>query len=310
MRCRNVSVESPSGFLTGIEDMAGMSNGALLLSAYSRRNPEDWPVGLFIVQPDFKNDHWTAKPLLALGKGTFPHGFAVNETEETLAVIIRSKNGKPKLGLYDLEDEALQFRAWLADPERWTSPIDYPCNMNDAAFISEADVVVTNDRASCTSAAKLIETVTGKASGQLLKLSLTGEVERLDDSLYFPNGVTGDTRGDVFAAQTRGKKLSQLKNGQDWDLPGAPDNVLYDNNSNSIWAAAIPSLLRYSAFQRGLLPGKSASLAIQVSLEHQSIETYITSAFEGATSVALLPNALVLSGAFSDGLALCDRPDA
>lgn len=310
MRCSPISVQSPDGVLTGIEDMAVMSGGALLLSAYSRKNPDDWPAGLFQVQPAPDRPTWTAEPLTGLEQGAFPHGFALNDVEDMVAVILRYREGKPKLGLYGLGDDRLAFRTWLADPESWTYQMGYPCNMNDVAFMDEGDIIVTNDRASCGGVSKWIETLTGKAAGQILKISQSGDVTQLKDGLYFPNGITTDAKGDIIIAQTRGRNLSRSNSPHKWKMPGAPDNLSYDGASNTVWAATIPSLPRYAAYQRGLLPSKSASMAVEISLESNAVKAYRTTDFEGATSVAVFPQFLILSGAFSDGLALCGRPDA
>lgn len=312
LSCEHIVIETPSGPLTGIEDMATIGSDHVLLSAYNRRDPENSPAGVYKVRVDTNASSWQAIPALTLPQGALPHGFAVAAEKGRLAVILRYRDGPPKLALFQAQDTAYIFKRWLTQPNTWKATTAYPCNMNDAAFTPDGRIVVSNDRAACSGFAKSMETLLGRSKGSVFALPLDDDdaPDVLLEDLYFPNGVAIDDTGAAYAALTRAKAILNTETRARWTLNSAPDNLFFDTSTQQLWAAAIPSLPAYAAYRAGLYPGTLASHIIRLSPNSGTLQEYKTKAFSGATAVVTVGDHLILSGAFSDGVAICQTPNA
>lgn len=309
LACTAVQVVSPEGPLTGIEDISHGPGEHIIVSAYSRKSPQDWPAGLFHVAVSKGKTTWHAKPALVLGDGSWPHGFAWNSARETLAVIVRRDGAPPRLGLYKYGKDELRFERWLIDDAQWDQAFPYPCNMNDAAFLEDDALLLTNDRRRCGGFLGVVDTLAGKKDGSLLKVWMDGRVEEVARELYFPNGVAVRSDGQAVVVQTRALQVAQYPDGKVWDVQGAPDNIAVDAFSQGFWVAFFGSLPRYAAYQRGILPGSLGSGVAYISPGLTDVTYFQTLDFDGATSVMAASDVLILSGAFTDGVAVCDRPD-
>lgn len=304
--CTPISVTVGGKALEGIEDMAVLGPGSLLLSAYNRRDFAASLSGLFQLEVDQSGQTWTAKRLNGQATDLQPHGINVDRSRNTLHVVDRSTS-QPRLLAYKIAPDAtLSQQQTRLSEETWNHDAPYPCNLNDIASMEDGSIVFTNDRKACSGLGRIFSNVFNRATGSLWRMEADDSVTQLDGGLSFPNGVAVTNDEQVWTAQTRAHTLTSQTSGAQYALPGAPDNVSADAGNDTLWAAVIPSLFRYGLYRSGLASSAGPSRAAAIS---GSAAVYETTEYTGATSVISLGGSLYLSGAFTAGLAHCKQPN-
>ncbi|MEM6834619.1 MAG: hypothetical protein AAF562_13475 [Pseudomonadota bacterium] len=312
LACQPISVETPDGLLIGGEDLAVLNADTVLVSAHNRRAPHSHPAGVYAVKIAPEDKTWTARPVLSLEADHMPKGFALSEDTSQLALIVRPISKPTQLALFRKSGADYAFDKWLVDANTWPkenrqADETYPCNMNDAAFASDDYVFFTDDRKACSLWQRAYQNVMGVASGRLMVMDPDGVVSDLLGSLAFANGVASIPGGSILFTETRGQRLQAIGDFGGRPLPAAPDNISFDAETQTAWIAAFPSLFRYALFQQGLLENTGSLL---FAASEDGTRLFHTKDFSGATTAVKRGNTLILGGAFSEGLALCEISDA
>ena len=292
--------------IVGVEDMALLPDGdTLILSAMDRLarewRPETAPEG-GLYEVSLKRlaagEAWAA-PIVGPGTiegGLFPHGIAVSDDGERLAVINRGRDGTVSIIGGALRRGAFSRRTARSDP--------LFCRANDLAFSGGGAMAlrVTLDRADCGLA--WADLKPGSTTGRVLSVNLGGlappKVEQT--GLAFANGIAG-----LYVAETRGWRLHHRLD-RPVELPGGPDNLTWDGLGGLI-AALHPSLFRLAAYRYGY-HDTAPSRIVRVDLD-RNVEVLFDDpageVFSGA-SVAVLSGSVLVAGSMRDaGVLVCRK---
>lgn len=224
---------------------------------------------------------------------------------------------RPAIEIFALEDEGLQHLARLEDTTI--------CRANDAIWVDEANILVTNDQQSCSGLERWFEALFGGA-GTVVQLRLDREFDLVEarvaaDELSFANGIALEAgpRPRVWVAATRGHSLEgyALSDLLDPDraqpveriaLDGGPDNITAD--AKGLVVALHPNLLRLALYRwrwPSLSPAPSEIIAIA---RPQGASTTLFAdgsgqVFSAATVGARFEGDLIIGSVTDGGLLVC-----
>lgn len=305
--CTHRDVQVDGSSLVGIEDMAALIDGTLILSAYNRRDRDASPKGLFTLTPPRDDSPWGAKRVTAEGDALIPHGISLSPDETALYVVDRSPERSPSILRFNLQDSSQNSvtKDIVVSHDSWPRSLPYPCNLNDVLAEDDGTLTFTNDRASCSWLGKAVDNVFGRANGSLWSLSSDGGISLLAGGLEFPNGLA-QSSDTIVVAQTRGQSIYDMESGTIQTLTGSPDNMTKSANGE-IWVAALPSLIRYALFRAGMIENAGGSLITRLS---PTVATYNIPEHSGATTALRVAETLYISGAYTTGILTCAVPDA
>ena len=302
--------------VVGVEDLSRVGD-MLYLSAYDRR--EERAGGVYVVpvadvmNPRLSRVLVTRIPVTAPeSPPARPHGLhAMAGATVQLAVISRPAPGAPHEPpeiLILRGADRLSVSQRLKDRRL--------CNANEIISLREDRLLITNDRADCGRWGRVYANVFRPRGGTLLRLD--GDVLTVvADRIGFANGVEADER-HVYVAATRARALHIFDRAtieaahepvlplRTLALPGGPDNMVWGDDGK-LYIAVHPNLLQFAFFR--LNRGVGAPSRV-VSYDPGSDEIVTVadlpagSALQGATAALRVRNALILAGAFADGLAV------
>ncbi|MEO0426597.1 MAG: hypothetical protein AAF160_04050 [Pseudomonadota bacterium] len=302
-QCRVVEVtDARYRSMSGIEDIALLPGGELLLSSYNRhltsapaRGLNTVPISLLLEEDDVFT---RAVPGTHLTFGTLhPHGIAVDRSGSRLALI----NRKPR------DDTAIV--AWgsltpdgFVERGRWEAP--QACRANDLAWRG-AEIVVTLDRESCEWS--MSDLMPGAATGSVLTLGF-GEAEPMAEGLAWANGVSLDG-GSVLVAETRANRVTNLSTGAVTEFSGGPDNLNPGPNGTQI-VALHPDLFDYWLFTMqysSTAPSRIVAWSPNTGQQEVLFDDPFGEVYSGATSAIYHRNTLIAGSAYGQGLLVCRR---
>jgi hypothetical protein len=304
---RAALVDTGSGQpITGVEDMALLPDrDTLILSAMDRlalsRRPSSAPEGgLFRVSLKrlAAGETWAApivRPGVVAGE-LFPHGIAVSNDGERLAVINRARDGKVSIIGGSLGREGFNIRTTRSEPEF--------CRANDLMFAGDEgmNMRVTLDRGNC--GLDWADLKPGSTSGRVISVNLRSIAPpRVEETgLAFANGIAG-----MYVAETRASRLRHRLD-QPLELPGGPDNLNWDGLGGLI-VALHPSLFWLAAYRFGY-HDTAPSRIVRVGLDRR-IEVLFDDTsgevFSGASSAVLSGGVLVAGSMRDAGVLVCRK---
>lgn len=321
--CRRVALKDAAtgAEIRGVEDMARLPDGRLVLSAYDRlgaaaaiaegrRPPEG---GLYLLDParldPARLDPAAAagaalalEPLIApgvFGAGLHPHGIAVSGGR-LWAVNRRLADpaGTVEIAEIAMDGSGPRIARRILD-ERL-------CAANDLARWG-GGLLVTIDRGSCPGFS--VFDMVNPARGRAVAVVPEGAGALIDpavEGLAHPNGVHVTDAGPVIA-ETRGGRL-RLPDGRSVGLPGGPDN-LTGAPDGRIVAALHPSLLRLALHRHGWA-GAAPSRVVAADPATGAVEILLDDpegrVIPGATVAHLEGGRLVIGAAVAPGIAVCE----
>ena len=293
--------------VTGVEDIAVLPDGLLLLSAHDRLDPGEPDGGLYLLAPDLLARGGTASvrsilPADTVSGGLRPHGIAIHPTEPVVAFINRGRGQPVRLTLarYDLTARRLSFIAEGA-------PHPLSCAANDLVF-EDQSVLITLDRGHCIS--DLREVLGVDHLGSVIRVPLepggNGEVTPIATALAFPNGIAIDpVAGGVIIAETRAGTLRSPQ-ADARVVPGGPDNLTLDGPD--LVAALHPSLIRLGLYRYDWTDSAPSRI---VSVGPERVEILFDdpdgALFSGATVGQMVGDRLFAGSVRDAGLLLCER---
>ncbi|MEM7526332.1 MAG: hypothetical protein AAF416_01475 [Pseudomonadota bacterium] len=303
-QCRAVNVtDTRYRSLRGIEDIALLPRGELLLSFYNRTLPTAPARGLATVAiselVQAENAVFAralAGTQITLGS-VHPHGIALDRSGSRLAFVNRNPRTDTAIVVWGLlGPDGFEERG------RWDAP--EACRANDLAWRG-AELVVSLDRETC--GWSMSELMPGAATGSVVKVGF-GREERLAEGLAWANGLALDG-GTVLVAETRANRVVNLSDGSFIELPGGPDNMNPGPNDTQI-IAVHPDLFDYWLYSMqysGTAPSRILALQPDQGLIEILFDDPFGDVFSGATSAVFYNNTLVAGSAFGDGLLVCTR---
>ncbi|MEM7498485.1 MAG: hypothetical protein AAF371_10900 [Pseudomonadota bacterium] len=289
--------------LSGIEDLALLPRGELILSSYNRHLPSAPARGLNTVAISALlegNSSVFTRPIQGtqITFGTLlPHGIAVDRSGNRLALVNRKvRDGTALVAWGTLGPDGFRERG------RWEAP--EACRANDVAWRG-AEVVVTLDRASCEWS--MSDLMPGAATGSVMTLGF-GRAELMADGLAWANGVTLDG-GTVLVAETRANRITNMSDGSFTEFSGGPDNVNPGPNSTQI-VALHPDLFDYWLYSMqyaSTAPSRIVAWSPATGQQEVLFDDPFGEVFSGATSAIYSNNTLVAGSAYGQGLLVCRR---
>ncbi|HUF87251.1 MAG TPA: hypothetical protein VMM59_07710 [Thermohalobaculum sp.] len=295
--------------VVGVEDIAPLPDGdTMILSALDRlalrRRPQSAREGgLYQVSLArlAAGDGW-ARPLVPAGSiagGLRPHGIAVSDDGERLALVNRARDGTTSIIVGALGSGAFSPRHARTDAAF--------CRANDLDFTGTGPMTlrVTLDRADCGVA--WADLRPGASTGRVIRLDLAGggapEVET--GGLSFANGIAG-----LWVAETRASRLHHLLD-RPVPLPGGPDNLTWDERGGLV-TALHPSMLQIAAYLFGY-SGSAPTRVVRVAPD-RGVEVLVDDphgdVFAGATVAVLRGGVLVAGSAADAGVMVCRKGGA
>lgn len=326
--CTRINVTANGKPVVGIEDIAYDKSGAVLyLSAYDRRTHDFGGIyGLHLDQANAQINTATPAAAATIIEGVRPHGidFIRSDRGAVLGFIDRQGtklDNAPVIRFISLQDDketAYSERQPISGPEF--------CASNDIALTSSDILFVTQDHKTCTKKTQFIENIFASGSSRLLSLSTKPNTEKTDTilaikGLHFANGVviSGDARR-IHVSETRKKRVAVFdvpeNLSQNQNLPqkssfriklaGGPDNLTRDGFR--IYAALIPSLLRFARFQKN--PKKRIESRFAIIARDNSVMTYDVPAniLSGATTAIQAGEHIWLGAGYDTAIARCSLP--
>lgn len=298
--CRRVEVLDPLRRpIVGVEDMAALGDGRLLLSAYDRAFRDGSVRGIYITsverltgEPPVQVDQ--LRGVATAVRALYPHGLALDRTGRRLAFVNRPERETAEVvwGRLDV--------AGFTPEGRWAEPD--ACRANDLLWRG-ADLLASRDRADCTASWR--DLVLGSETGSIVTVGARGARE-LADGLAFANGLDLD-RGRIVVAETRGERLTDAASGESVELPGGPDN-LTPGPRGSLIAALHPDLFDYWLYTLGYVD-RAPSRIVAVTPETERVEVLfddpLGELFSGASVAIWHEGALIAGSAYDAGLLVC-----
>lgn len=292
--------------VVGVEDMALLPDGdRLILSALDRLarrwRPDTAPQGgLYEISLTrlAAGQGWAA-PIIRSGSvpgGLAPHGIAVSQDGEQLAVVNRSRDGETRIMAGSLSRGAFTPRHVRDDP--------IFCRANDLDFTGEGSMTlrVTLDRGDCGTA--WADLKPGATTGRVVAVNLAGDAPPVVEAagLSFTNGIAG-----LWVAETRASRLHHLLD-RPVALPGGPDNLTWDDEGGLV-TALHPSMLQIAAYLAGY-SGSAPTRIVRVG-PGRNVEVLLDDPggelFSGATVAVLRGGVLVAGSAVDAGLLICRK---
>ncbi|MEM7239214.1 MAG: hypothetical protein AAF501_15520 [Pseudomonadota bacterium] len=281
--------------IVGVEDVARMEDGSLLLSADDRLGSDGGASGVYVYRP---REGGKLMPLIA---DVRPHGIAVTTDGRFLALIDRSTDPVAVI-IGEIVDGG------FIETERHTAP--GLCRANDLEWFfggAAAGLLVTQDRSSCgTSIADLV----GVETGRLLALAPGRGVTSDMGGYAFPNGISG-----LWIAETRANRIAFFRDtngGPDTigalSVPGGPDNLTLDGN-DALVAGLHPSLIRLGLYRYGWTDHAPSRIA-RVTYPDGEVEILFDDpegrVFSGATVGVLHDDRLIIGSVRDRGILVCE----
>ncbi|MEL6766382.1 MAG: hypothetical protein AAFP17_04325 [Pseudomonadota bacterium] len=289
--------------MSGIEDIALLPGGRLLLSNYNRNFTSAPARGLNTV---------SITELLAGESGVFtrpvpgthlvlgslhPHGIAVDRSGSRLAVVNRQPSDDTAVVVWGmLTGDGFRERG------RWEAP--EACRANDLAWRG-AELVVSVDRNSCDWT--MSELMPGAASGSVLTLGFD-RTQTMAEGLAWANGVSLDG-GTVLVAETRANRITNLSDGTFTEFSGGPDNINPGPNGTQI-VALHPDLFDYWMFTMqysSTAPSRIVAWSPATGQQETLFDDPFGEVYSGATSAVYYNNTLIAGSAYGQGLLVCRR---
>ncbi|MEM6679379.1 MAG: hypothetical protein AAF675_16065 [Pseudomonadota bacterium] len=287
--------------LRGIEDIALLGDGTLVLSNYNRTLKGAPARGITTVHiseltDDDEGAFTRAVPgLYRTFNSLSPHGIAADRSGARLAFVNRN---------YEGDDATVSWGVLTPtgyeERGRWDG--EGSCRANDVAWRG-AELVVSVDRGSCDWSVS--DLMPGAATGRVLKLGF-GQEEELLDGLAWANGITL-VDGSVVVAETRGNRLVNLSTGQTVELPGGPDNINPGPFETQI-IALHPNLFDYWLYTMqysDTAPSRIVAWRPDTGEVATLFDDPFGEVFSGATSAVVWNRTLVAGSAYGDGLLVC-----
>lgn len=307
--CRKVIIRAPDGTtVAGAEDLALVRDrGAVLLSAHDRLSSQT-NGGLYAVSPFALSGGGTVDADLvytpsADGRVFRPHGIAVSESGDMLAVINRSAPNSAQIEIGPLTRDG-----WTLDT---TIMGEHLCRANDLAFTTReaAELYVTIDRQECVTS--LADMMPGAMTGriQLIGRDVDAPAQK---GLKFPNGLVIEPGTDVpILAETR---AAQIRTGAKTPIPvpGGPDNLTLDQDGKVI-AALHPSLVQlwfYLNDWRERAPSRIARIDVESGAVEVLFDDPEGTLFAGATAALTIHDMLIAGSVRDTGLLVCRKGGA
>lgn len=316
--CRPVAVtDAGTGrALVGIEDIALLTDGRLVLSAHDRiaaaqGAPPDG--GLFLLGQQALDGPSAARAtrLRSLqNEITAPHGIG---TSGTLLGVVERRYGteghiSTGIGFYEIDDDQIVP----------ITRIDRPalCAANDILLLrtSTGDVraEVTLDRGDCPGLSWHDMVWPEGRAGLVTITNSAGEPQVTPHSSRYTsaNGLTVaalSTTALTLVAETRKNRLIR-EDGATFPLPGAPDN-LTGGSGGRVVAALHPSLLRLALYRYGWTNAAPTRI-VQVSQPEGEVEVLFddpAGTLFSAATVGILSDGRLIAGSVRDaGLLVCE----
>lgn len=280
--------------IVGIEDLAPMPDGRVLLSADDRLEPDAKTGGIYLYTPGGPTD---LEPLIG---GIRPHGVSLSDDGRTLALIDRSGSDVAVV-------TGTVSAGGFAQATRDASPA--LCRANDLAWFfgkAPAGLLVTQDRAECGIS---LPDLIGLASGKLLAVTPGDGVTSTMPGYRFPNGISG-----LWISETRAGQIAFFRDtngGPDTvaalPVPGAPDNLTADG-PDALIVGLHRSLPRLGLYRFGWT-GRAPSRIARVTYPDAAVEILFDDpagdVFSGATVGALVGDRLIAGSVRDAGLLEC-----
>ncbi|MEM9099130.1 MAG: hypothetical protein AAGC79_11470 [Pseudomonadota bacterium] len=292
--------------ISGIEDIARLPGGILILSAHDRLDPEEPDGGVY--QLPYEGVSETEVALSSIidpadtGGSLRPHGIALSPRSDRLGLINRGRGG-----VFSVDIFKKQAEGWVPFDRRVEERY---CRANDLDFsrTMKDRVIVSIDRQSC-----------GLSFHDMLGFFPTGAIEMFEPGVpsdepflmrgqYYPNGIT-----DTWIAETRADRMSNpiMRRGSligPINLPGGPDNITRLDPRTAL-VALHPSLIQLAAYRFGWTD-KAPSRIAQVGLQDGSVEVLFDdpegAVFSGATVAMRSDARLVMGSVREPGLMVCE----
>lgn len=203
------------------------------------------------------------------------------------------------------------------DIRRWETPVKIHCAANDVSPQPDDtiwfDTLVTSDSATCdrTFLSSALEGETGFV--ERLTLAAGPEWSKdydrtlVRDGLQLPNGIAPWYQ-DVWIAEMRGRRMTELESGRTIDLPGAPDNL--NSSGEGIVAALQPQLWRFGLYRYGHTDRAPTRIAL-IDPKTEEIEILYDdpkgTLLSGATAAVLIDDStMIASSVRGDRLLVCE----
>lgn len=311
--CRTVSLfDSETGReIVGIEDIiaerADVEETAdtdglpdrLILSAHDRSD-ETLPSGGLYVVSVWALDSPTAIEVenivnLAAREEHFrPHGIALNEDGDRLALVNRPTTGEASVEIGDYDGVEWYITRRLSGAR--------VCRANDLDFVdlgTEVEAVqMTLDRAECSASYR--DLIPGARTGRVALWEGTN-FQIMKDRLSFPNGIDG-----AYISETRKNRVLR-PTGEPIRMPGAPDNISRADDRHIV-AALHPSLRRLWLYMNDVAEA-APSRIVRANLLTAEVEVLFDdpqgALFSAATSAVLIGDTLIAGSAHDSGLLVC-----
>ena len=300
---RAAVTDSRSRTLRGIEDIAPLPDGYMLISAYDRDNPDVPGVGIYLLGVDELDPQVPAVAtaidgILPVVDGFRPHGIATDRRGRRLAFVNRYDQRKAEV----VWGELAGFTFRLSD--RWEG--EGSCRANDLAWRG-GELVATIDRGAC--GLSVFDLVPGATTGRAVSLGFN-RVADIAEDLSFPNGIL-TSRGDVLVAETRKNRIVNARTGQVYEMPGGPDNMLAAPGG-TIVTAVHPSLFTLWQYRAGFAeraPSRVVQFDPATGEQVVLFDDPAGAVFPAATSAHVWQGRLVMSSAHSEGMVVCEKSE-
>jgi len=307
--CERVTISHDGKPIIGIEDMAYDAQGqTLYLSAYDRRTHDEG--GIYRLPIENSASDLTLKPVI---EGLRPHGINLTRLDNTVYLSVIDRQG-------DKADKKPVIRFWswhieTSDNMNELKSLSAPeiCAANDLILGAGEFLYITQDHKKCTSKAQKRENIFSPHQAKVLVYRrLGGKLDLIDppllSGLSFANGITkSQQEGLLYVAETRKKQLTLFSEEKvertTIRLAGGPDNLTHDGTH--VYAALIPSLIRFSRFQKN--DSKRIKSRFAVISPDNDVATYDvpSDVISGATVAIKAGDHIWLGAAYDTAIARC-----
>lgn len=318
--CRRVTLVDPAGNrVVGVEDIAvDRRRGLAYFSAYDRRGREDASIaqgGIY------------GAPALTLMSGSRisvtdiaadlqlkPHGIALLPRADgpDLLFAINRADGPA------IETLALSENGRAA--ERSAPPLAFAalCRPNDLAAVSAEKLFVSNDTGACGGLRGALEVMLGSPGAFVAEVTPQG-MTRAIENIAFANGLALAPGRGLAVAATRSQEALIYALGPAAALQSPPRRIALDHAPDNLaaapdgtlYAAALPSLLRYALFRSGW-ENRAQSAVWRLPADGGAPERIFADdgrLLSGATVAVPMGSLLLIGSAYEDAIAVCRLPN-
>lgn len=323
--CMRVNITSNGNPVIGIEDMAyDAQSQTLYLSAYDRRSHSKG--GIYRLNINHIDTDLTAATIM---DNIRPHGIELTRDGQKLILDFIDRQGSQ-----DNKKPVIRNLSWnddLPDNISEAPPIidTKLCASNDLTRTIDGVIFVTQDHKSCTSQDQKRENIFSPKQASVISIYQEDEALKLINGLSglsFSNGVALSEKAELlYVAETRRKQIvvsaPDYLNTFPIKLSGGPDNLT--RNADNIYAALIPSLLKFSRFQKNKqrrIKSRFAVITPTYSSKEKpserpaifNVATYDVpaSVISGATVALKAKDHIWLGAAYDTAIARCTLPEA